>query len=388
MRTMTRLIYLDHNATTACAPQVVEAMLPYFSESYGNPANGLHVLGRQAARAVDEARHQVADLIGAGAGEIVFTSGATESNNLAILGLARALKALGRHRIVTSVIEHRAVLGPCETLEKEGFEIVYLPVDVDGVVSLDAASQVINQQTLLVSIQAANNETGVIQPVAKIAELSHQYGALVHCDAAQALGKLHVAVEDWGVDLLSLSGHKFYGPKGVGALYVRKSVKRLGLQPLVYGGGQENGLRPGTLNVPGIVGLGEAAHLADKMLDEDVERMTRLRDAFEHTLMQDIVGLRINGGRVSRLPNTSSLIFPDVDADALLLNMPELLLGTGSACHSGAIEPSHVLTAMGLSRREAHQVVRMSLGRFTQADDMIKAAAEMVKVWRALVRLN
>lgn len=360
-------IYLDYNATTPCDPRVVEKMLPFFSEWYGNSATGLHLQGRRAARAVDETREQIAALIGCQSGEIIFTGGATESNNLAILGLGRANRQSGRIRIVTSAVEHKAVLLPCRQLQEEGYELIVLPVDGQGRVSIEEAESAINDQTLLVSVQAANNEVGTLQPIARIAEIAHRNGAIVHCDAAQAVGKIPVdlATDAWHVDLLSISAHKLYGPKGVGALYVRNGPRTLVLEPLQYGGGQEHGLRPGTTNVPGIVGFGEACRICSVELEQESIRIADLRDHFEQALLADIPGLRINAREAPRLPNTSSLTFPGIDADALLLNLPEVMMGTGSACSSGALEPSHVLMAIGLSRTEAGSTVRVSLGRYT-----------------------
>ena len=368
-------IYLDYNASTPCDPRVVQAMLPYFSEIYGNPATGLHIQGRKAARAVDEAREQVAALVGCQPGEIIFTGGATESNNLAILGLGRAHRRKGRTRIVTSAVEHKAVLVSCQRLQEEGYELIVLPVDQQGRVSVDAAEATINDQTLLVSVQAANNEVGTLQPVAQIAGIAHRHGAIFHCDAAQAVGKLPVnlAAEVWSVDFLSLSAHKMYGPKGVGALFIRNGPGACDMEPLLYGGGQERGLRSGTTNVPGIVGFGAACHLCIAELEEEGRRVADLRDRFEQALLAAIPGLKINAREADRLPNTSSLTFPGVDADALLLNLPGVMMGTGAACSSGALEPSHVLLAMGLSRAEASATVRTSLGRFTTAAQIEQA---------------
>ncbi len=360
-------IYLDYNATTPCDPRVVEKMLPFFTEWYGNPATGLHLQGRRAARAVDEAREQIAALINCRPGELIFTGGATESNNLAILGLGRANRHSGRTRIVTSAVEHKAVLLPCRRLQEEGYELIVLPVDSQGRVSIDEAEAAINDQTLLVSVQAANNEVGTLQPIATIAEITHKHGAIFHSDAAQAVGKIPVslAAEAWQVDLLSISAHKLYGPKGVGALYVRNGPNAHPIEPLQYGGGQERGLRSGTTNVPGIVGFGEACRICVVELEQEGARIASLRDRFEEALLASIPGLRINAREAQRLPNTSSLTFPGIDADALLLNLPEVMMGTGSACSSGALEPSHVLQAMGLSRSEARSTVRVSLGRYT-----------------------
>lgn len=379
-------IYLDYNATTPCDPRVVEKMLPFFSEWYGNPATGLHLQGRRAARAVDEAREQIAALINCRPGEVIFTGGATESNNLAILGLGRANGHGGRTRIVTSAVEHKAVLLPCRQLREEGYELIVLPVDREGRVPIDEAEKAINDRTLLVSVQAANNEVGTLQPITTIAEIAHRHGAIVHCDAAQAVGKIPVYLTDeaWQVDLLSISAHKLYGPKGIGALYIRNGPHAHPITPLVYGGGQEHGLRPGTTNVPGIVGFGEACRICSAELEQERVHIAGLRDQFERALLASIPGLKINGCGAPRLPNTSSLTFPGIDADALLLNLPEVMMGVGSACSSGALEPSHVLTAMGLSRAEAGATVRASLGRFASHGQTEQACTLIVKAAAAL----
>jgi cysteine desulfurase len=358
------MIYLDHHATTPCDPRVVEAMLPFFTQHFGN-ASSTHEAGREAADAVEAARSQVAQLLGARPNEIVFTSGATDSNNLAILGLARAFGDK-RRRIVTTPIEHKAVLGPCRALEREGFDLVVLPIDRTGVVDLDAAARAINQSTLIVSIQAANHEIGTIQPVREIAARAHAQGAFVHCDAAQAVGKIPIDVNDWDVDLLSLSAHKMYGPKGIGALYVHGG-RRLGLSPLVFGGGQENDLRPGTLNVPAIVGLSEACRLCCEVMDAEAQLLAAIPD------------LRRNGNLQNRLPHNSSLTFPGIEADALLANISGLALSTGSACTSGAIEPSQVLSSVGLSRDDAYSTVRAGLGRGTTREEVEVATKKIVE---------
>jgi len=366
-------IYLDYNATTPCDPLVVEKMRPYFSEIYGNPSNSLHRQGRKAAKAVDEARDQVAELISADPKEIYFTSGATESNNLAIFGIARLSQKNDRRCIVTCQVEHKAVLLPCKKLEHEGFEIVFLPVDSGGRVHLKDAISAIDDKTLLVSIQAANNEIGTLQPIAEISDIAHKHGAWIHTDAAQAVGKIPVDVDDLGVDLLSMSAHKLYGPKGIGALYIRGGTRNIPIEPLILGGGQESGLRSGTTNVPAIVGFGEACRIVSKKQPEEGIRIAGLRAQLELALMENISSLRINGDRVQRLPNTSSLTFPGVDADALLLNLPDVMMGTGSACTSGAIEPSHVLQAIGLNRDDASSTIRASLGRYTTDIDIQRA---------------
>lgn len=370
------MIYLDNHATTPCDPHVVQAMLPYFTEKFGNPSSGVHIAGREAAEAVERARSQVASLLGARKGEIVFTAGATESNNLAIAGVAKAA-ANGRRRIVTSAIEHKSVLVLVNELVRQHFELVVLPVDREGRILLSAAREAIDDRTLLVSVQAASNEIGTIQNVAEVARLAHEHGALMHTDAAQAVGKILVNVVEWDVDFLSISAHKMYGPKGVGALYIRDGVRGQPISPLLYGGGQEWDLRSGTMNVPGIVGLGEACVLCEESLVEESRRVSLLREQLEQALLNSIPHMRRNGSLNHRLPNNSNLTIPDVDAEALIVNTPEVALSIGSACTSGAPEPSHVLLAIGLSRQEAHSTIRMGLGRFT-TDDEIRRASEVI----------
>jgi cysteine desulfurase len=362
-------IYLDYNATTPCDPRVLQAMLPYFSELYGNPANGLHVLGRKAARAVETAREQAAALLGARSSEIFFTSGATESNHLALLGAAEYAPA-NRRKIITCAIEHKAVLAPCKRLAERGFEVVILPVDENGLVRLADLENALGEDTFLVSIQAANNEIGALQPIAEIAALAHRHGALVHTDAAQAAGKISVDVKTWEVDLLSFSGHKMYGPKGIGGLYVRGGKREIPLRPILEGGGQENGLRAGTSNVPGIVGLGAACQIAAAELPVERARIQSLREELEHGLLEVLPQARINARSAPRLPNTINLTIEGIEADALLLNLPDLMMSTGSACNTGAPEPSPVLQAIGLSRAQAASSIRISLGRMTRQEDV------------------
>jgi len=362
-------IYLDYNATTPCDPRVLQAMLPYFSDIYGNPANGLHVLGRKAARAVETAREQTAALLGVHPGEIFFTSGATESNHLAILGTAEyALPK--RRKIITCAIEHKAVLAPCKRLSERGFEVVILPVDENGLVRLPDLENALGEDTFLVSIQAANNEIGTLQPIAEIAALAHRHGALVHTDAAQAVGKIPVDAEAWGVDLLSFSAHKMYGPKGIGGLYVRGGKREIPLRPLLEGGGQENGMRAGTSNVPGIVGLGAACEITAAELPAERARLQAMRNELEHGLLKILPGARINARSALRLPNTINLTIEGIEADALLLRLPGLMMSTGSACNTGAPEPSPVLQAIGLSRTQAASSIRISLGRMTQPEEI------------------
>ncbi len=377
------MIYLDYHATTPCDPRVIAAMLPYFGQHFANPASVDHVAGRSAAAAVAAARAQIANLINARPREIIFTSGATESNNLAILGVADGLVENSR-RIVTTATEHKAVLEPCARLAQNGFDVVILPVDERGVVSLDAARTAINDDTCLVSIHAANNEVGTLQPIAEIAEIAHRHGALMHTDAAQAVGKVPVNVDVWDVDLLSLSGHKLYGPKGVGALYIRDGARNHRVMPRTFGGGQEWEIRPGTLNVPGIVGLGAACEIAAVERASEALRIAALRDLLEDLLRERVCELRINGNRDGRLPGNSSIVFSEVDAHTLLANLPGLALSTGSACTSGAIEPSHVLQAMGLSRDAAGATVRFGLGRYTTDEDVRSAVSQITSSLMAI----
>lgn len=377
-------IYLDNNATTPCDPRVVEKMLPFFSEIYGNPSNGYHIQGRMAAKAVENAREQIADLIGAQPYEILFTSGATESNNLAIFGVAHLPSNKNHRKIITSPIEHKAVLNPCKQLASEGFDVGFLPVNSQGEVDVQIIEKILDSSPFLVAVHLANNEIGTIQPIKAIAECAHGVGALVHCDAAQAVGKISVDVDELGVDMLSMSAHKFYGPKGIGALYIRGGLRAIQLVPLLLGGGQEKGLRSGTSNVSGIVGFGEAARLCLEGLNEEMLRVQKLRAVFENGLISKIPGLIINGHDAVRLPNTSSFIIPKVEADAMLLNLPNIMLGTGSACTSGAVEPSHVLQAIGVSRDAANRTIRASLGRFTTYEQISQAVQEIVAAYRSI----
>lgn len=361
-------VYLDHFSTTPCDPQVVEAMLPYFSENFGNTASQ-HAAGRRANHAVEEARTQIANLIGAVKEEIIFTSGSTESDNLALFGVVRAHKG-SRRKIITLTTEHKAILNACGQLEREGFEVVCVGVDKKGRVDLDTIATNVDENTLLVSVHLANNEVGTIQPLRAIADIAHRHGALLHSDATQAVGKIVVNVDDLDVDLMSVSAHKFYGPKGVGALFVRGGPRAIPLAPIGYGGGQEWSLRSGTHNVPGIVGFGKAASIALAVLDTEMARVCALRDSLEARLISTMVGLSVNGDSLNRLPGSSSISFAEVDAEALMANVPELMLSTGAACNTGAPEPSHVLLAMGLSRDLAYSTIRFGLGRFNTPEEI------------------
>lgn len=384
---MANFVYLDNHATTPCDPLVVEAMLPYFGEVFANPASTVHRAGRQASEAVKEARQQVADLIGARAGEMVFTSGATESNNLVITGVAQGHMG-DRRRIVTTAIEHEAVLKPCQWLTREGFETVTVSVDKRGRVDLEELRKAVDENTLLVSVQAANNEIGTLQQVGEIASMAHSKGSLVHCDAAQAAGRVPINVGEWSVDFLSISAHKLYGPKGVGALYVRGGPYAQPVHPLSIGGGQERQLRAGTLNVPGIVGMGKACELSRELLEQDSERIGKLRDELEEKILGNISGAKVNGDPQRRLPGNSNLTFPYIDVDALIVNMPNVGISTGSACTVGTQEPSHVLTAIGLSREEAFTSIRIGIGRFNQREEISWAAENLLKAYGRVSRLS
>lgn len=369
-------IYLDYNATTPCDPRVTQAMLPYLTEIYGNPANGLHVLGRKAARAVELAREQAASLIGANPREIFFTSGATESNHLAILGAAEYAPPNSR-KIITCTIEHKSVLAPCKRLAEHGFEVIILPVDKNGLIDLEDLENALDTHTFLVSIQAANNEIGTLQSIAEIAALAHRYGALIHTDAAQAIGKIPVDVNKWYIDILSFSAHKIYGPKGAGGLYVRGGKSRIPIRPILEGGGQESGLRAGTLNVPAIVGFGMACEIAMEELPSEQIRLQTYRDELEYGLLTTVPGLIINARYAPRLPNTTNITIQGIETEALLLSLPDLMMSTGSACNTGAPEPSYVLQSIGLTREQASASIRISLGRMTKKEDIKEVVRQL-----------
>ncbi|MGH7069066.1 MAG: cysteine desulfurase family protein, partial [Acetobacteraceae bacterium] len=373
-----RPVYLDNQATTPCDPRVVAAMLPWFAEKFGNPASIEHVLGREAEDAVAEARESVARLINAAAAEIVFTSGATESNNLAIKGVARFAASMGepRRRIVTVATEHKCVLESVRDLATEGFEPVVLPVGRDGLLNPEVLEEALAEPTLLVSVMAVNNETGVIQDVPRLAAIAHAGGARFHSDAAQAAGKIPVDVRAFDVDLMSLSGHKIYGPKGIGALYVRRRP-RVRLVPLLSGGGQERGLRSGTLPAALIVGLGEAARLAALEAETERPRIAALRESLWQRLCETIPGIVLNGSASARIGGNLNLTFPRTTATELMAAAPELCVSTGSACSAASIEPSYVLRAMGLTPAEAASSLRIGIGRFTSPADIDFAVAAL-----------
>ena len=374
-------IYLDYNATTPVDPRALEAMLPYFTERYGNASSKGHAYGWAAEEAVEQAREQVAALMEAEAREVIFTSGATESINLALKGVAEAYARKGRH-VVTVETEHKATLDACRTLERQGSRVTYLPVDENGLVRPADVEAALTEKTILVSVMWANNETGVMQPIEEIAERVRARGVLFMTDATQAAGKMPISTEH--ADLLVLSAHKFYGPKGVGALYASRRRPRVRLLPLVDGGGQENGLRGGTLNVPGIVGMGAAAALAGDGLEAEADRLKALRDRFEVEIQAVLPDVHINGKDAPRLSQTSSLVFPDVRANNLIAALRDLALSTGSACSSGSGKPSHVLKAMGLSDALAQSTLRFSLGRFTTDEETDYATEHVIAAVQSL----
>lgn len=364
-------VYLDHAASTPCDPAVIELMREVLNETFANPSSP-HSSGNRAADYVRRAREQVAESVNALPEEIVFTSGATESNNLAILGAAEFIEARGidRRKVVTLALEHPSVLEPCRRLADRGFEMKLAPVHRDGRVDLNALENCLGDDTLLLSIQAANNEIGTIQPLAEVARIAHECGAAVHCDAAQALGKIPLDPVDLDLDMMSLSAHKCYGPKGVGALWLRDGPATTPVAPLFFGGGQEKGLRPGTANTPAVAGFGEAARLAANRLEADAVRIGRLRDHLETQIRLRVPGVVVNGPQENRLSSLTSLTLPGVDADALIARLPEIDLSAASACHTGTPEPSHVLRAIGLTSREAYSTLRIALGRTTAREDV------------------
>jgi cysteine desulfurase len=363
-------VYMDHQTTTRLDPDVLEAMMPYLTDQFGDPSSRSHGWGWAAEEAVDRAREQIASLIGALPEEIFFTSGATESDNLALKGIARAYQAQGQH-IVTQQTEHRAVLDSCRRLEQEGFTITYLPVDRYGCVDPEAVREALTPQTILVSIMHANNEVGTIQPLAEIGKVVKARGILFHSDAVQTVGKIACQVDDLQLDLMSISAHKMYGPKGVGALYMRKTrPRRIQCTPLLDGGGHERGLRSGTLNVPGIVGLGKACEVCERVWRDEAERLTRLRERFLAGIMQGLQYTSLNGHPTQRLPHNINLSFAGVDGEALIMGMTEVACSSGSACTSTTLEPSYVLKAMGLDDALVHASIRFGLGRWTTQDEV------------------
>lgn len=381
-------IYMDNHATTRCDPRVLAAMLPYFSEHYGNAASRTHVFGRTAEEAVDKARAQLANAIGASADrEIVFTSGATESDNLAIKGVAHMYRDKGDH-LITVATEHKAVLDAHHALEREGFRTTFLQVGTDGLIRLDDLRAAITDQTILVSVMAVNNEIGVVQPLAEIGKLCKERGVLFFCDAAQAVGKIPVDVEAWHVDLLAFTAHKMYGPKGIGALWVRRKAPRVRLEPLFHGGGHERGLRSGTLAVPLIVAFGEAAEIAVREQPAESARLLVLRNRLLQGLQGNLDHLYVNGSLEHRSPGSLNVSFAYVEGESLLMGISDIAVSSGSACTSASLEPSYVLKALGVGDELAHTSIRFGLGRFTTEAEVDYAIARVTEVVNRLREMS
>jgi len=379
-------IYMDNHATTRVDPRVLEAMLPYFNQIYGNAASRNHRFGWEAEEAVEKGRKQVADLINAAAKEIIFTSGATESDNLAIKGVAWMYREKGNH-IVTVPTEHKAVLDTCKRLEKEGYQVTYLPVQKDGLINLDDLKAALTGRTILVSVMAANNEIGVLQPIAEIGKLCHERGILFHTDAVQGVGKIPLDVQAMDIDLMSISAHKMYGPKGVGALYVRRKNPRVQLTPSIDGGGHERGMRSGTLNVPGIVGLGKACEISKQEMATESDGLRAWRDRLRDGILSQLDEVYVNGSLEHRLPNNLNVSFAYVEGESLLMGINDIAVSSGSACTSATLEPSYVLKALGVGDDLAHTSIRFGLGRFNteeEVDYVIGRVVETVKRLREL----
>jgi cysteine desulfurase len=380
-------IYMDYHATTPMDPRVFAAMKPYFLETFGNAASRNHSFGWEAEEAVEKSRKQIASLIGATAKEIVFTSGATESNNLALKGVAEMYAEKGNH-IITAATEHKAILDTCKRLEKHGVRVTYLPVQQNGLVDLEQLQAAITDKTILISIMYANNEIGVIQPIAELGKIAKSKGILLHTDATQAVGKVPVNVIQDNIDIMSLSGHKMYGPKGVGALYVRRKGPRVQLTAQMDGGGHERGMRSGTLNVPGIVGLGEACALCQASMPEESKRMAYLRDKLKDKLQSELDETYINGTTEHRLPNNLNISFAYVEGESLLMGINDIAVSSGSACTSATLEPSYVLKALGAGDDLAHSSIRFGLGRFNTEEEVDYVAAKVIDVVRKLRELS
>jgi len=379
-------IYMDNNSTTRTDPRVVEAMLPYFTEKFGNAASRNHVFGWEAEAAVEEARERIANLIGATAKEVIFTSGATESTNLAIKGVAAMYKRKGNH-IITQATEHKATLDTCKRLERDGYQVTYLPVDRYGRVHPDQVREAITDKTILVSVMAANNEIGTLQPIRAIGRLCKEKGVLFHTDAVQAVGKVPLDVEDMGIDLLSMTAHKLYGPKGVGALYVRKKDPRVRLEPQIDGGGHERGMRSGTLPVPLIVGFGVACEIARREMPEESERTLRLRERLRQGIMEQLPDTYLNGHPTERLPGNANISFAYVEGEGLMMGIKDVAVSSGSACTSASLEPSYVLRALGVGDELAHSSIRFGIGRFNteaEVDYVIDLVVREVNRLRAM----
>ena len=371
-------IYMDDHSTTACDPRVVDAMLPFFTETFGNAASRNHSFGWEAEEAVDQARRRIAKLIHADAKEIVFTSGATESDNLALKGVVEMYKEKGDH-VITSSTEHRAVIDAAKSLEKKGVRVTYLPVDKTGMINPDDVRAAITDKTILISIMLANNEIGTIHPIQEIGKIAKEKGVLFHCDATQGVGKIPVNVSDMGVDLMSFTSHKLYGPKGIGALYVRRKAPRVRLVPMIDGGGHERGMRSGTLPVPLIAGFGKAVELCEREMPTESVRIQGLRDRLQAGMTDALEAVYLNGHPTERLPGNLNLSFAYVEGEALLMGVKEIALSSGSACTSATLEPSYVLRALGVGSDLAHSSIRFGLGRFSTPEEVEYTIDRMIK---------
>ncbi len=380
-------IYMDYHATTPVDPRVLEAMLPYFTDKFGNAASRNHAFGWAAEEGVETARAQIAKLIGASPKEIIFTSGATESDNLAIKGVAEMYREKGNH-IITAVTEHKAVLDTCKRLEKYGYRVTYLPVMKDGLIDLDDLKRAMDDKTILVTIMTANNEIGVIQPIEEIGKLCRERGVIFHTDAVQAVGKIPFDVNKQNVDVASISGHKIYGPKGVGALYVRRKNPRVQLSAQIDGGGHERGMRSGTLNVPGIVGLGSACQIAGEEMSQEIKRLGELRDRLKDRIFAGLDEVYINGSMEHRLPHNLNVSFAYVEGESLLMGINDVAVSSGSACTSATLEPSYVLKALGTGDDLAHSSIRFGLGRFNTQEEVDYVADKLIDVVTRLRELS
>jgi cysteine desulfurase len=378
---------MDNHATSPIDPRVLEAMMPYLTGIFGNAASRNHSFGWEAEGAVEKAREQVAKLIGATAKEIIFTSGATESNNLALKGIAEMYRERGNH-IITQVTEHKAILDTCKRLEKAGYRVTYLPVKADGLIDLEDLKRAFDEKTILVSIMFANNEIGVVQPVAEIGKMCRERGVLFHSDGVQAVGKIPVDVNSMNIDVLSLSGHKIYGPKGVGALYVRRRNPRVQISEQINGGGHERGMRSGTLNVPGIVGLGKACEISGQEMAAEGERLSKLRDKLKAKLEGALDYIHVNGSMEHRLPNNLNISFVYVEGESLLMGINDVAVSSGSACTSATLEPSYVLKALGLGDDVAHSSIRFGLGRFNTEAEVDYVADKVIDIVKKLRELS
>ena len=380
-------LYMDNHATTPMDPRVLEAMLPYFGAKFGNAASRNHAFGWEAEQAVENAREQIAKLIGATAKEIIFTSGATESNNLAIKGIAEMYRERGNH-IITQATEHKAVLDTCKRLEKQGFRITYVPVQADGLIDVEDVRRAMDDKTILVTIMFANNEIGVIQPVEAIGKLCHEKGVIFHTDGVQALGKIPIDVQKMNIDVMALTAHKVYGPKGVGALYVRRRNPRVQIAAQIDGGGHERGMRSGTLNVPGIVGFGAACEIAGKEMEAESKRLTELRDYLKNKLETALDYTQVNGNMEHHLPGNLNMSFVYVEGESLLMGINDIAVSSGSACTSATLEPSYVLKALGLGDDVAHSSIRFGLGRFNTKAEVDYVADKLIDVVKHLRELS